>query len=546
MSIRNVIPLAVCAFALGSLGSAHAQAPFTIRRPPDGATVKEKVRVEIPRGSIRPGSFVGFFIDDKFAVALAPPDPTSPEGRGNKPFTFIWDTKQKDAEGNAIPDGEHSIKAILYEPVAGSNTAAEPKAESVVRVIVANKIKADTGPLSLRYKYREGENLTYSRDSKSVVVSALSDLGSTSDQELAEAISRHILDIEDARPDVSLVRNKLTRLTLEQNGQQMTLDPSQLSVSMYQELDPLGRVHYETGENSGLEQFTAQGLPVNNTLELPLLPYARVAIGDTWRTPNQRLDIPGLPPSLQPRVDLNNKLEALEWEGGRPTAKILQTYEGTVGDTIQFGPVSVTSPKITYERVLYIAYKSGTLVKSVRTLTVTGRTSDPIPTPGQVGGAAPGMAGGFRGAPGMMPGMMGPGGRAGMMAAGGFPGMPGGFGAAGDLGDEVRGGRGGLRGMGGIRGGFPGGPGGYRGGPGMMGPAMAGGPGGYRGLGGGRAGMMGQMGLGGGFPGGMPGGLGARGFGGNRGGVIQQETDRPVTLKSITVTELVSQSTSRR
>jgi hypothetical protein len=58
--------------------------------------------------------------------------------------------------------------------------------------------------------------------------------------------------------------------------------------------------------------------------------------------------------------------------------------------------------------------------------------------------------------------------------------------------------------------------------------------------------MMGQMGMGGGFPGGMPGGLGARGFGGNRGGVIQQETDRPVTLKSITVTELVSQSTSRR
>lgn len=535
MSIRNVMPLAVCAFAFGSLGSARAQAPFTIRRPPDGATVKEKVRVEIPRSSIRPGSFVGFFIDDKFSVALAPPDPASPEGRSNKPFTFIWDTKQPDAEGNPIPDGEHSIKAVLFDPVAGSTTATEPKAESMVRLIVANKIKADTGPLSLRYKYREGENLTYSRDSKSVVVSALSDLGSTSDQELAQAISRHILDIEDARPDISLVRNKLTRLTLEQNGQQMTLDPAQLSVSMYQELDPLGRVHYETGENSGLEQFTAQGLPVNNTLELPLLPYARVAIGDTWRTPNQRLDIPGLPPSLQPRVDLNNKLVDLEWEGGRPTAKILQTYEGSVGKTIQFGPVSVTSPKINYERVLYIAYKSGTLVKSKRTLTITGRTSDPIPTPGQVTGASTRLAGGFRGAPGMMPGMMGP----------GMP--PGGFGAPGDLGDLGDEGKDGRRGRG-MRGGFPGGPGGFPGGrPGMMGPGMMGpgmppgGPGGYRGLGG-RAGMMGP----GMMPGGFPGAMGGRAFGGNRGGVIQQETDSPVTLKSITVTELVSQSTGRR
>src|ERR1051325_5175667 len=81
---RNAIHVAACAVLLSGFGlaeRAHAQgAPFTIRRPPDGATVREKVAIEIPRASIAPGGFVALYLDGKFYTAL-PPAPNS-----NKPF----------------------------------------------------------------------------------------------------------------------------------------------------------------------------------------------------------------------------------------------------------------------------------------------------------------------------------------------------------------------------------------------------------------------------------------------------------------------------
>ena len=91
MTIRKVAPLTLGVLALYSFQNANAQAPFTIRRPSDGSTVREKVKVEIPRSSIKLGSFVAFYIDDKFLVAVAPPEGQA-EGFG-KPFTFYWDTK---------------------------------------------------------------------------------------------------------------------------------------------------------------------------------------------------------------------------------------------------------------------------------------------------------------------------------------------------------------------------------------------------------------------------------------------------------------------
>src|SRR5437016_3062603 len=109
MTSRNAVRLALCAVALssfGSLASAHAQgaqAPFTIRRPPDGATVREKVRIEIPRAGIRPGGFVAFYIDDKFQMALAPDENAASLTR---PFTYLWDTK-----GSGTGDGSHTVRA---------------------------------------------------------------------------------------------------------------------------------------------------------------------------------------------------------------------------------------------------------------------------------------------------------------------------------------------------------------------------------------------------------------------------------------------------
>lgn len=543
MSIRKAVLMGVAAFALGligSLNSAHAQgsqAPFTIRRPPDGAVVKEKQRIEIPRASVAQGSVVAFFVDDKFVVALAAPDLTDPKAPKG-PFTWIWDTKTSGIDGGLIPDGEHIIRAELFVPAGGESSGAMNKsATSEVKVRVANKISDSGNALYLRYKFRDGENLLYSRDGKALVVSALSGLEATDDMELASAVGKLQLGIEDVQPDVSLVRNKLTSLTINQNGQETSLAPQQLSASMYQELDRLGHIRYETGTSTGLAEFTALGLPVNNTLELPLLPTNRVAVGDTWTTPNQRLDIPGLPPADQPRVTLTNKLDGLEWEGGYPTAKIHQTFKGGTKD-LMFGSIDVSSPSVEFDRVIYVAYKAGRLVKTVRTLTIAGRTTTQLgsPTP-SAGGAGP-----------MMGGAMGSGYPGQTMGRGGYPGM------SGAPGMPMMGGSSMPPGMGsypGGRGGYPGmsGSGGY---PGMPGGGYPGMQGGGRGRGGRRAGgMMGSMGMSGAPPGyggyqgnrgsGFPGSTGspAGSAMGNRGTVLPQETDKPVTLKAVTTTELL-------
>lgn len=574
MTIRNAVPLAVCALTLFVLDSAFAQTPFTIRRPPDGATVREKVNIDIPRDSIKPGGFVAFYIDDKFHSAQSPR-----ENSGNN-FTFVWDTK-----GSDIADGEHTIRAVLFDPAGDSTVAVEEKETSEIKLTVANKIKNGPTTLTLRYKYRGGSLMEYGRNAKSLIVGGVSSNAmTTSDQTLNEMKSRLLLSVEDVRPreDVALVRNKLTALSILEQGQETSFPVDQLSGSMYQELKPAsqGRVGYETGTGVGTAEFLARGLSVNNTLELPVLPDEPITVGKTWQSRGQRLDIPGLPPALQPKVTLTSKFEGLEWESGYPTAKIRQTYEGAAGKDMQFSGIDVTQPTINYQRDIYVAYKSGTLVKIKRTLTISGRTTSEAAAPPDPGAAAGGGAFssgrfGGSGAPGAGPmaagGLAGAGGSPyGGGPAGGGAGFyrpPGGAGVGGGSGAPYGGGSGGRPGgsgapYGGGSGGRPGG-GGFSipGGPGGGGSPYGGGPGGGRqgsfysppgGAGVGGGGKLGGLaGDGGGRPGGSgsPYGGGSGGFrfpgaggggGAFGGGAGTEPKDYPITLRSVTETQILN------
>src|SRR5690348_16023033 len=72
--LRVVAGLALLSAAClgGQPASTQNEAPFTIRRPPDGATVREKVHVLVPLASIPTGGYVAYYIDGQFRVALAP------------------------------------------------------------------------------------------------------------------------------------------------------------------------------------------------------------------------------------------------------------------------------------------------------------------------------------------------------------------------------------------------------------------------------------------------------------------------------------------
>src|SRR5213078_2008231 len=103
---------------------------------------------------------------------------------------------------------------------------------------------------------------------------------------------------------------------------------------------------------------------------------------------------------------------------------------------VQFGPVEVSSPQVKFSRDIFVAYDSGLLVKTIRTLTVEGRTTSPVgaPPPPPAGGGfqgGPGFGGGAPGfAPGGAPGFA-PGGAA-FGPTSGAPGFPGqsGFGSS--------------------------------------------------------------------------------------------------------------------
>lgn len=512
---------------LTEYAQAQNQAPFSIRRPPDGANVKEKVRVHVPLASIPEGGYIAYSIDGRFVVSLAPSEEEREKAKPGAVFEYVWDTKTPTKnpmtqQEVTVQDGKHTIAAALFD------AKGKQLQSSSITVNVANKIAADPGPIYLRYRFVDGSNRNYNRTGDTTLVTGLSGgMGGSTDQELVSQKSELLVAVEDKYPNGhAMVRNKLTSLTLRQGGQETTFPNEQLPKSLYQELDTQGNVVYQN-QTVSFDQFAQLGIPVSATLELPKLPTQAVRVGDSWQTPNVSLDLPGTAPDKQPRATVTSKLEGIEWQNGFETAHVHQRVTAGPAQlkakSILFGTVEVLAPQVTFERDIYIAFRSGTLVKMVRKLTVTGKSATAV---SQVAGAPAGMAGGMRGGDDAMPGPgMGPS-MPGM--SGGIPrpgaGMRGGAGVGLD-GPPAMGGRGGRGGRGGGPpagfsgyGSGPGAPGGRQMGgrsmPGLSGsPQMGGAPSGY----------------GGGMMGGAPGGMG---------GQATQNTS--ITMRSTTTTEIIT------
>ncbi len=423
MSIRLAASGSFIAAALVCSLSALAQTPFTIRQPPDGATVRETVSVKVPLASIPVGGYVVYSIDGKFVEAIGPTRKQIEDAKRGQSFVFHWDTKKPVESGmtfpkeNGVKDGIYTISATLFVPSGGSQGVESVAQEtSSIKVRVRNRINPGNEPIVLRYHFRLGEEAKYKRNgSVELVGSTTTGAGGTGNRELIAQQSNLDLSVDDLyRNDQAIVRNKLTALTIKRSGQQIEFSPSQLTKSLYQQLDPLGNVLYQTG-NQSFEQFAQLGLPVNTSIDLPVLPQEPRMVGDVWTQSNVPIDIPGTPPNEQPKVTLQNKLVDLEWQGGYPTAKIVQTYNGTPRDHVIFGTTEIESPHIKFQRVIYLAYRSGTLVKVYRTLQIQGKL---VAGEGFVTNA-PGMTGAAYGG-----GMVGPpmGAEMGALAASGYSG----------------------------------------------------------------------------------------------------------------------------
>ena len=142
--------------------SAGADKPLELIEPKDGAEVREKVKIVIPRASVPAEGFVAIYIDKQFKVALAPPSAEDLQEKKlppNSPVTYVWDTKAPltsdtnvTAQDRFAQDGPHVISIKSYR---GDGGLVE---EVAAQVTLKNILDSATNQaVPLMYGGREGE-----------------------------------------------------------------------------------------------------------------------------------------------------------------------------------------------------------------------------------------------------------------------------------------------------------------------------------------------------------------------------------------------------
>lgn len=361
--------------------------PFTILRPADGAIVREQVRIEVPRASIPQGGFIAIYIDGRFHASLAPKS-----GDREPRLRYIWDTKSpildpSTGKSEPIKDGDHTITVVLHD----ADSRAIDRSE--VRVQVANQegIRLPGVGTRLQYRFRLGENVNYRQRDQVILLAGQTGVeltgGVTGEQVAYDATTTFNLFAYDLRGSDFIIRQRANRQQVMAYNQPVYTLGEDMFRAVLQFVTPAGNVVYQNVD-------TTTDPYVFRLLVLPILPEMRVRIGDTWQTRAPIL-LPDMPVERAPRVTVQNRLEGVEWEGGYPTVKIRQTYDGVVPGRLEFSNFVLQDAKVKLDRTLWFAFNAGRLVRSEATIEIEGQ----VPT----GFQAPRMAGlpgaGIPGAP---------------------------------------------------------------------------------------------------------------------------------------------------
>ncbi len=390
---------------------------ITIKTPFNKATVRESVPVKLR--DFPKGGYVSISIDDRFIKAQALPSSAAQP-------VFVWDTKAAytTAEDPNTPlfykDGTHAITLAVY------SDSGKLVGRDSVSVQVMNKINLPSAQgIKLEYPWKTGLTLLYQR--RTTLDAAPPD-APTQSQDVQEAVLRFRRTVENATGGNYLVRDEMVTTGKGAAGKPFVATVNNRGFSSaltaqrarYREVDARGRTLSDLETQNGIGSLG---------FSIPVLPPRRVSVGAHWQTPVKlALDWTGAAPAT---VTATSTLEDFEWQDRYPTAKIRETYTGSVnlpaGPGLALPPMAATDVK--FERVIYFAYNAGRVVRTETTMTLTstapGLLAAPT-TPGYPGGGSPGYPGG--GSPGYpgggSPGY--PGGSPGGGYTGGRPGYPGG------------------------------------------------------------------------------------------------------------------------
>lgn len=434
-----------------------AQGAFTIRRPANGSTVREVVKVRIPSTSIPQGGYVGFTVNGKFIEATVPVGDTDIQDG-------MW-VYQLDTKARGIPDGNLKIEAVLYAPF-GSGARIANRSSVTVKLDNRTSIKPPAGGFKLRYNFKEGSEYIYrieERVGRSQITEAQAQLGGRA-AELSNdpEIFRYLIAFDKRYNGGAEGLVRLQPFTL--NGKDhVTVSTVADPIPRRFEKDTLhpiymrltntgreifGRAPFYTGfeGNSGKQSL----LDLFATIPLPILPTKGVTVGSIWdagMVASSLADISKIydTDKMTAPSRARGTLEAIEWQNNERCAKIHNKIQlGTAKD-------GATSEQ---EEFFWISLDRGVLLKLERNYVRTVRIKDV-----QNSGATAGTDGGTPGGK-ARPGAQGAGGGSGAATGakiqgkggpsrpggdGGGPRRPGGTGLGGNAGGRSGGSSSGVK-----------------------------------------------------------------------------------------------------
>lgn len=425
------------ALLMGLMGMAFAQGTFTIRRPLDGSTVRETVKVRVPKNSIPDNGYLGVIVNGKFLEAVMP-DVVGDD------YVYDLDTKAR-----GLADGPLNIELVLYQDM-GEGRKPQVLNRSSVRVKLDNHTGIAVGDEGrrLRYKFTPGKEWVYDvkeQISLGQMTQAQAQLGSNPYENiLRDETLRLLYAVDNAYPGEDGKDGLIRMQPLPDKGKDYSMltvrggtEPSKV---MGYEMQPL----YMRITDTGREVFGSMPtyFPMDGTagessrvdlfalLPLPVLPTKAVKPGDVWQGSflfgsydiNNIYNIDKLTEALPGKATF----EGVEWEHGVPCAK-LQT-QVSVGakdlanvENLGFQEGQANSAKI--ESHVWLALDRGIVVKQELLLTQESLVDVAVNSGGGGGFGGPPM-GGKSGGPAV--GSFGGKGAGGGAAGAGFdrPGIP--------------------------------------------------------------------------------------------------------------------------
>ncbi len=385
-----------------AVSAAMAQS-FTIRRPADGSTVRETVQIQIPKGAIPDGAYIGVIVNGKFLEAVSP----AVEGENH---VYRLNTKER-----RLPDGDLDIEAVLYMDFSDR---AEIVNRSSVRVKLDNytSIKVPEDGFGLRYKFQRGKEYVYNQYSTQTigtVTQAAAQLGSRSGETPLGSEETRMLYVFDNVYQGETGPEALLRIqALPEKGKNyawLTTTGSTEPKKYYDyQMHPLYMRITDTGREvwgAAPPYFPLEGtagdqnrLDLFALLPLPVLPSKSLFPGDTWQAQHlfSELDLDKLPETNKLTTGLISRgtFLGVEWEKGIPCAKfsiLVEAGPREIVNAVNLNNQPGEATRVSLEGIVYFALDRGVVVRSEFNMLQESLIT--VGTTGAAGAGAPGGGG---------------------------------------------------------------------------------------------------------------------------------------------------------